>query len=211
MIVNNQRSLRFQYHDWGETLEQGTKPPTAPQAPQHWLPAATGVCSWCVFTTVCEHLNGLNAEHKFRVWVSILDHTSFHFHSLIFSLLASDKMTFSLEKAILWMEDFEWWIEWSFYHLFDLSFLQNPFTAEDPLIRKWCNAKFLQICFRWINKPLDGLRVSTFSFLVWTILLFKSLVYKNTNWKKTTTLICWLLIVWLCFWKWLKLRLKSLL
>ncbi len=88
---------------------------------------------------------------------------------------------------------------WSFYHLFDLSFLQNPFTAEDPLIRKWCEAKFIQICFRWWNKLiyiLDGLRVSTFSYLVWTILLFKLLVYKNTNWKKTTTLICWLLIVW---------------
>ncbi len=30
----------------------------------------------CVFTTVCVHLDGLNAEHKFRVWVTISDHTS---------------------------------------------------------------------------------------------------------------------------------------
>ncbi len=29
-----------------------------------------------VFTTVCVHLDGLNAEHKFRVWVTILGHTS---------------------------------------------------------------------------------------------------------------------------------------
>ncbi len=30
----------------------------------------------CVFTAVCVHLDGLNAEHKFRVWVTILGHTS---------------------------------------------------------------------------------------------------------------------------------------
>ncbi len=27
-------------HDWGETLEQGTEPPTAPRAPQRRLPTA---------------------------------------------------------------------------------------------------------------------------------------------------------------------------
>ncbi len=32
-------------HDWGETLEQGTDPPTAPRAPQCWLPTAPGVCA----------------------------------------------------------------------------------------------------------------------------------------------------------------------
>ncbi len=42
--VNNHRSLHPQYHDWGETLEQGTEPPTAPRAPQHWLPTAQGAC-----------------------------------------------------------------------------------------------------------------------------------------------------------------------
>ncbi len=26
----------------------------------------------CVFTVVCVHLDGLNVEHEFRVWVSIL-------------------------------------------------------------------------------------------------------------------------------------------
>ncbi len=33
-----------------------------------------------------------------------------------------------------------------FYQLFGLSFWRHPFTAEDPLVNKWCNAKFLQIC-----------------------------------------------------------------
>ncbi len=43
-------------------------------------------CSGCVFTVcvcvcvcVCVHLDGLNAEHKFRVWITILGHTSLHF------------------------------------------------------------------------------------------------------------------------------------
>ncbi len=33
----------------------------------------------CVFTAVCVHVDGLNAEYKFRVWVTILGHTSLHF------------------------------------------------------------------------------------------------------------------------------------
>ncbi len=38
----------------GETIEQGTKPPAAPWAPQHkWLPTAMGVCSRCVCVCVC--------------------------------------------------------------------------------------------------------------------------------------------------------------
>ncbi len=32
-------------HDWGETLEQGTEPPTAPRAPQCRLPNAPRVCA----------------------------------------------------------------------------------------------------------------------------------------------------------------------
>ncbi len=39
---------------------------------------------------------------------------------------------------------------WCFYHLFGLSFWRHPFTAEDPLLSKWCNATFLQIW--WRNK-----------------------------------------------------------
>ncbi len=35
---------------------------------------------------------------------------------------------------------------WCFYQLFGLSFWRHPFTAVDPLVSKWCNATFLQIC-----------------------------------------------------------------
>ncbi len=47
-------------------------------APQHkWLPTAPGVCV-CSLLCVCT-LDGLNVEHKFRVWVTILGCMSRHF------------------------------------------------------------------------------------------------------------------------------------
>ncbi len=58
-----------------------------------------------------------------------------------------------------------WVLLWSFYQLFGLSFWRHPFTAEDPLLSKWCNVTFLQICSDEetnTSTPLDGLRVSTF-------------------------------------------------
>ncbi len=52
-----------------------------------------------------------------------------------------------------------WWL-WCLYQLFGLSFRRHPFTAEDPLMSKRCNAIFLQI---WRNKLIfDGLRMHTF-------------------------------------------------
>ncbi len=35
---------------------------------------------------------------------------------------------------------------WCFYQLFGLSFRRHPFTADDSLVSKLCNATFLQIC-----------------------------------------------------------------
>ncbi len=65
-------------------------PPSIPRLRwDPWLPTAPGVCSqhMCVcslLTTVCVHFNGLNAEHKFQVWVTILGNLSFHFLSFPF-------------------------------------------------------------------------------------------------------------------------------
>ncbi len=50
---------------------------------------------------------------------------------------------------------------WCFYQLFGLSFWRHPFTAEHPLVSKWCKATFLQIW--WRNKLIYILRMSTFS------------------------------------------------
>ncbi len=44
------------------------------------------------------------------------------------------------------MDFFTCGLLWCFYQLFGLSFWRHPFTAEDPLVSEWCNAKFLQIC-----------------------------------------------------------------
>ncbi len=52
--------------------------------------------------------------------------------------------SFSLHKMLT--DGLEWCgLLWCFYQLFGLSFWRHPFTAEDPLPSKWCNAKFLQI------------------------------------------------------------------
>ncbi len=60
---------------------QGTEPPTA-GCPLLWV-CVHGVCV-CVFTAVSVHLARVNAEHKFRVWVTILGHVTSlslcHFH-----------------------------------------------------------------------------------------------------------------------------------
>ncbi len=68
--------FHLQYHDWGETFEQDTEPPTVPRAPQQYGCPLLRVCVHSVYV----HLDGLNAEHKFRVWVTKSGHTSLHFH-----------------------------------------------------------------------------------------------------------------------------------
>ncbi len=55
------------------------------------------------------------------------------------------KHRFSLHKTLT--DGLEWCgLLWCFYQLFGLSFWRHPFTPEDPLVSKWCNATFLQIC-----------------------------------------------------------------
>ncbi len=63
-----------------------------------------------------------------------------------------------------------------------LSFWRHPFTAEDLLLRHWCNATFLQIW--WRNKLiyiLDGLRLRTVSvkFHFWLNYSFKKVNRTN--------------------------------
>ncbi len=60
-----------------------------------------------------------------------------------------------LKWKCLVSQEVNWWTEamkitrgllWCFYQLLGLTFWRHPFTAEDPLVSKWCNAKFLQTC-----------------------------------------------------------------
>ncbi len=85
------------------------------------------------------------------------------------------------------------------YQLFGLSFWRHPYTAEDLLVKKWCNHKFLQICSdEETNLSTDGLRVNTFSanFHFWVNYSFESF-------SGLGDLICFLLqwdtyVIW-CF------------
>ncbi len=67
------------------------------------------------------------------------------------------------------------YILWCFNQLFELSFWRHPFTAGDPLVSKWCNAEFLQICSneeKWIY-ILDGIEVEyNFSILIFLFIIF---------------------------------------
>ncbi len=80
--------------------------------------------------------------------------------------LITDTQLFPSQDVNWWMWDV--WITcgslWCFYQLFGLSFWRHPFTADDPLVSKWCNVTYLQYLFSWRNKliyMLDSLTMST--------------------------------------------------
>ncbi len=61
---------------------------------------------------------------------------------------------FLINMQFFTSQDINWWTEvvwitcallWCFYQLFGHSFWRHPFTAEDPLVSKRFNDKFLQI------------------------------------------------------------------
>ncbi len=52
--------------------------------------------------------------------------------------------------------DYLWIIVMFLSDVFGLSFWRHPFTAEDSLLSKWCNATFLQI-FKWYDSGLFNL------------------------------------------------------
>ncbi len=51
---------------------------------------------------------------------------------------------FFMSQGINWWTGVVWitcGLLWFFNQMFGLSFWRHPFTAEDPLVSKWCNAK----------------------------------------------------------------------
>ncbi len=67
---------------------------------------------------------------------------------LMVDLFLTNSQLFS-SQLINWWTGVIWitcGLLWCFYQPFGLSFWRHPFTAEDPFMSKWCNAKFLQIC-----------------------------------------------------------------
>ncbi len=49
---------------------------------------------------------------------------------------------FLTDTQLFASQDVNWWcgLLWCFYQLFGLESWRHPFTAEDPLVNKWCNA-----------------------------------------------------------------------
>ncbi len=93
---------------------------------------------------------------RYGLWTRIL------FKNILMMFFVLQTRSFCLLKMLT--DGLEWCgLLWCFYQLFGLSFWRHPFTAEDLLVRQWCNATFLQIW--WRNKLLyiaDDLRVGTF-------------------------------------------------
>ncbi len=102
-----------------------------------------------------------------------------------FDAIGSTGDGFFTGKSIIMDNDKKWWFEvkmplWICFlkafrislhkmlinyssQLFGLSFWRRPYTAEDPIVSKWCNAQFL---FPWRNKL--GLREGAFSIFIHT-------------------------------------------
>ncbi len=95
----------------------------------------------------------------------------FHWHSVSVS---SNLNLFLTNTQLFISQDVNWWTEvvwitcrlsWCFYQLFGPSFWWHPFTAEDQLVNKRCNAKFLQLWSHEKLWPLGEFIFSKLSFL----------------------------------------------
>ncbi len=93
-----------------------------------------------------------------------------HYYGLWSCILPRGKLKTFKDLFLTKMQRFtiNWWtgVVWiivMFLSAVGLSFWRHPFTADDPLVRYWYNAKFIQIW--WRKKHIytfDGLRGSTF-------------------------------------------------
>ncbi len=81
--------------------------------------------------------------------------------------------------------DYLWFIV-MFNQLFGLSFWRHPFTAEDPLLSKLCNAAFLQLWWRNILVCiLDDLRESKRTAALFVLFVLGGIFWVNYSFKMT--------------------------
>ncbi len=84
---------------------------------------------------------------------------------------------------LLSSRDVNWWtgevwvtsgLLWCFYQLFGLSFWRHPFTAEDPLLRQWCDA-VLMLCFAdcWLMFYYRLIRSSISSSIWFSVMIWR--------------------------------------
>ncbi len=70
---------------------------------------------------------------------------------------------------------------WSFYQLFGRLFWRHPFTAEDPLVSKWCNAKLANF---WVNYAF---KAEIKAMLYWSLNKGVSVVVSQIVWRVVDT------------------------
>ncbi len=96
---------------------------------------------------------------------------------LMMDLFLTNMQLFTLQDVNRWTGVV--WIIVMFYQLFGLSFWRHPFSAEDPLVSKWYNAKFLKICSEEETNSSSAcsLRVnkSSANFNIWANYSFKEI------------------------------------
>ncbi len=119
-----------------------------------------------------------------------LFHWRNHYYGL-WTLISARSNSLNLKKKVLMMDlfqllsspDVNWWtgvvwitcgLLWCFYQLFGLSFWRHPFTAEDPLLRQWLNATFLQIWWRKTHSHLGWSESEHIFIFGWTVPLTQS-------------------------------------
>ncbi len=129
-------------------------------------------------------------KHYCGLWTGILAGSNgLKLKCLIMYLFLRETQHFT-SHAVNWWTGLEWCgLLWCFYQLFGLSFWRHPFTAEDPLVSKWCNAQFPQFSSdEETNSWMAWGRVSTFSanFQFWVnySLCHSSVLYALTVFHK---------------------------
>ncbi len=101
------------------------------------------------------------------VWVSkqLINQPCFEHKKRFDDEFISTKIQHFSSQDINWSTEFVMIIcglLWCFYQLFGLSFWRHPFTAEDTLVSKWCNAKFSK-SFWW--KMAWGVSILSYFFV----------------------------------------------
>ncbi len=85
---------------------------------------------------------------KARLWIIYIE--VFYTETICLDVLVSYKHSFLIHKTLIvglyWCGLLVDYCD-VFNQLFELSFWRHPFTAEDPLLSKWCNTKLLQIFY----------------------------------------------------------------
>ncbi len=91
---------------------------------------------WCERTTSDFFIGGsVIMDYGLVFWPEAV---VWSFNVLMMDLFLTNTQLFT-SQDVNWWTGLEWCgLLWCFYQLFGLSFWRHPFTAEDPLMSKWC-------------------------------------------------------------------------